>query len=96
MVGEYVFSSAHNFSLTLEFATYFFLSYFATQEASVALRVSTTRQIIQTDGLASSSSPITRARGDRTIIPQSFRPLNTKEECTLLARGEGDYYTASC
>jgi len=29
MFREYVFSSADNFSLTLKFATYFFLSYFA-------------------------------------------------------------------
>jgi hypothetical protein len=54
----------------------------------VALRVSATRQVIQTNGLASSSSPITRVRGARAIIPQSFRPLNTEEERTLLARGE--------
>jgi hypothetical protein len=54
----------------------------------VAPRVSVTRQVIQTDGLASGSSPITRAKGARTIMPQSFRPLNTKEEHTLLARGE--------
>ncbi len=63
MVGEYVFSSAHNSSLTLEFATFFCFSYFTTQEASVAPRVSAIRQVIQTNGLASSSSPITRARG---------------------------------
>jgi hypothetical protein len=43
MVGEYVFSSAHNSSLTLEFITSFCPSYFTTQEASVAPRVSTTR-----------------------------------------------------
>jgi len=43
MVREYVFSNAHNSSLTLEFAIYFYLSYFVTQEASVAPRVSTTR-----------------------------------------------------
>ncbi len=54
----------------------------------MALRVSATRQVIQTNGLASSSSPITRVRGARAIIPQSFRPLNTEEERTLLARGE--------
>ncbi len=30
MVGEYVFSNAHNFSLTLEFATSFCPSYFVT------------------------------------------------------------------
>ncbi len=54
----------------------------------MAPRVSATRQVIQTDGLASGSSPITRARGARTVMPQSFRPLNMEEERTLLARGE--------
>jgi hypothetical protein len=63
MVGEYVFSTPHNSNLTLEFATSFYPSYVATHEASVAPRVSATRHVIQTDGLASSSSPITRARG---------------------------------
>ncbi len=63
MVGEYVFSSAHNFGLTPKFATSFCPSYFATQEASVAPRVSATRQVIQTDGLASGSSLIIKARG---------------------------------
>jgi len=88
MVGEYVFSNAHNSNLTLKFATSFCPSYFAAQEASVAPIISTTRQVIQTDGLASGSSPITRARGVRTIMPQYFHPLNTKEERTLLERGE--------
>jgi len=88
MVGEYVFSNAHNFSLTLEFTTSFCLSYFATLEASVAPRVSATRQVIQTNGLTSSSSPITRVRGARAVMPQFFCPLNTKKERTLLARGE--------
>jgi hypothetical protein len=63
-------------------------SYFEAQEASVAPRVSITRQVIQTNGFASGSSPITRAKRARGIMPQSFRPLNTKEERTLLARGE--------
>ncbi len=82
MVGEYVLSSAHNFSFTPEFSISFCLSYFVAQEASVAPKV------IQIDGLASSSNPITRARGARIVMPQSFRPLNTKEEHTLLARGQ--------
>jgi hypothetical protein len=86
MVGEYVFCSAHNFSLTPKFAI-FFPSYFATQEASVAPRVSTTRQAIQTDGFAFGSSPITRARGAWANMPQSFRHFNTEED-TLLAKGE--------
>jgi hypothetical protein len=43
MVGEYVLSSAHNFSFTLEFATSFCPSYFIAQEANVAPKVSTTR-----------------------------------------------------
>jgi hypothetical protein len=88
MVGEYVISSAHNSSLTIEFTTSFFLSYLAAQEASVAPKVSATRQVIQTDGLAYGSSPITKARRARTIMPQSFRPLNTKKERTVLAKGE--------
>jgi hypothetical protein len=88
MVGEYVFSNAHNSSFTLELATFFFPSYVATQEASVAPKVFAIKQIIQTDGLTSGSSPITRARGVRTIMPQYFRPLNMEDECTLLVRGE--------
>jgi hypothetical protein len=52
----------------------------------VAPRVSATRQVIQIDGFASSSSLITRARGAQTIMPQSFHPLNTKKNCTLLAK----------
>ncbi len=43
MVGEYVLSSAHNFSFTPEFANFFYLSYFVTQKASVAPRVPVTR-----------------------------------------------------
>jgi hypothetical protein len=54
----------------------------------VAPRISATRQIIQIDGLASSSSPITRAKGTQAVMPQSFCPLNTEEERTLLVRGE--------
>jgi hypothetical protein len=88
MVGEYVLSTSHNSSLTPEFTTSFCPSYVAAQEASVAPRVSATRQVIQADGLAFGSSPITRARGARAIMPQSFRPLNMEEERTLLARGE--------
>ncbi len=88
MVGEYVFFSAHNSGPTTEFAISFCLSYFTAQEASVAPRVSATKQVIQTDGLASGSSPITRAKGVRAVMPQSFRPLNTNKERTLLARGE--------
>jgi hypothetical protein len=88
MVGEYVLSNAHNSSLTPKFVTSFCPSYFVAQEASVAPRVSATRQVIQIDGLASTSSPITRARGARAIMPQFFRPFNMEEEHTLLARGE--------
>ncbi len=54
----------------------------------MAPRVSATRQVIQTNGLTSSSSRITKVRGARTVMPQSFCPLNTEEERTLLARGE--------
>ncbi len=39
MVGEYIFSNAHNSSLTLEFATSFCPSYFAAQKVNVAPRV---------------------------------------------------------
>jgi hypothetical protein len=88
MVREYVFSNAHNSSFTPEFATSFYPSYFVTQEASVAPRVFTTKQVIQTDGFASYSSLITRAKGARAVMPQSFHPLNTKIERTLLVRGE--------
>ncbi|CAM6062338.1 unnamed protein product [Sphagnum tenellum] len=69
MVGEYVLSTPHNFGLTLEFDTSFYPSYVTAHEASVAPRVSATRQIIQTDGLKSGSSPITRARGARAVMP---------------------------
>jgi len=62
MVREYVFSSAHNSRLTPELATYFCPSYFAAQ-TSVAPKVSTTRQVIYTNGLAFGLSLITRARG---------------------------------
>jgi hypothetical protein len=87
MVGEYVLSNAHNSNLTPEFGISFCPSYFTAQEASVAPRVFTTRQVIQTDGLAFGPSPITKARGAPTIMPQSFHPLNMQEERTLLARG---------
>ncbi len=63
MVGEYVFSSAHNSNLTPKFAISFCPSYFAAQEASVAPKVFTTKQVIQTDGLALGSSPITTTKG---------------------------------
>ncbi len=69
MVGEYVLFSAHNSSFAPEFATYFCPSYFVAQEASVAPRVFATRHVIQTDGLTSGSSPITKARGARTVMP---------------------------
>jgi hypothetical protein len=96
MVVEYVLSNAHNSNLTLEFATSFCPSYFVTQKANVPPKVSTTRQVIQTNGFTFSSSPITRAKGARIVMPQSFCPLNTEEERTLLARGGGgDYCTTS-
>jgi hypothetical protein len=88
MVREYVFSSAHNFSLTPEFAISFCPSYFATQKTNVAPKVSTTRQVIQTNGFASGSSHMTKVRGAQTFMSQSFSPLNTEEERTLLAKGE--------
>jgi hypothetical protein len=88
MVGEYVLSTPHNSSLTPEFATSLCPSYVAAHEASVAPKVSALRQVNQTDGLASGSSPITKARGARAVMPQSFHLLNLEEERTLLARGE--------
>jgi len=88
MVGGYIFSTAHNSNLTPEFATSFYPSYVAAQEPNVAPKVSATRQVIQIDGFTSSSSPMIRVRGVRAVMPQSFRPFNTKEERTLLARGE--------
>jgi len=88
MFGEYVLFNAHNSSFTTEFTTFFCPSYFTAQETSVVPRVSATRQVIQTNGLAFGSSPITRAKGAQVVMPQSFRPLNMEEECTLLARGE--------
>jgi hypothetical protein len=63
MVREYVLSNAHNYGLTPKFATSFCPSYFIVKEASVAPRVFAIRQVIQTDGLASSSNPITRVKG---------------------------------
>jgi len=54
----------------------------------VALKIFATRQVIQINGLASGSSPITRARGAQVIMPQFFCPLNMEKERTLLARGE--------
>jgi hypothetical protein len=88
MVGEYVFSSAHNSNLTPKFTNFFYPSYFAAQKVSVAPRVSAIRKVIHTDGLVSGSSPITRAREARTVMPQFFRLLNTEEEHTLLVKGE--------
>jgi hypothetical protein len=69
MVGEYVLFNAHNSGLAPKFATSFYPSYFVAQEASVAPRVSATRQVIQIDGLTFGSSPITRAGGARTVMP---------------------------
>jgi hypothetical protein len=78
MVGEYVHFNAHNSSFTLKFATYFYPSYFVAQEANVAPIVFATKQVIQTNGFAFGSSPITRARGARAI----FRLLNIEEFLT--------------
>jgi len=88
MVREYAFFNAHNLSVAPKFATSFCPSYFVAQEASVAPRVSTTKQVIQTNGFTFGSNHITRARGAQVVIPQSFCPLNTKKKRTLLARGE--------
>jgi hypothetical protein len=69
MVGEYVFSSTQNSSLTLEFATSFCPSNFMAQKASVTPKFFAIKQVIHIDGLASGSSPITKARGVRAIMP---------------------------
>ncbi len=54
------------------------------QEASVAPKVSTIRQVIQIYGLAFGSSLLTKVRS----MPQSFCLFNTEKERTLLVRGE--------
>jgi len=53
----------------------------------VAPRVFATRQVIQTNGLTSGSSPITRARRAQAVMPQFFI-LSTWKINTLLARRE--------
>ncbi len=47
MVGEYVFSNAHNSNFTPKFATSFYPSYFAAQEVNVAPRVFATKQVFR-------------------------------------------------
>ncbi len=47
-----------------------------------------TRQEIQIDGLASSSSQITKAKGARAVMPQSFHPLKMEERKHLVGEGE--------
>jgi hypothetical protein len=69
MVGEYVLSNAHNSILTPKFATFFCPSYFAAQEVNLAPIVFAIRHVIQTNGLASGSSPITKARGVQVVMP---------------------------
>jgi hypothetical protein len=63
MVGEYVLSCAHNSSFTPDFVTSFCPSYFVTQEVSVVPKVSATRQVIQTNGLAFGLHSVTGAKG---------------------------------
>jgi len=53
----------------------------------VALRVSATKQVIETNGFASISSFITKANGAQAIMPQFFHLLNMEKEHTLLAKG---------
>jgi len=83
-----MFILVHNYSLTPEFATSFCPSYLLAQKASLAPRLSATRHVIHINGLASNSSIFIRAKGAQTVMPQFFPPFNTKEELTLLARGE--------
>jgi hypothetical protein len=61
----------------------------------MAPRVSSTRQVIQTDGLTSGSNPITRARRAQVVMPQYFYPFNMEDEHFVGEEG-GDYYTTSC
>ncbi len=49
------------------------------QEAGVAPKGFATMKVIQTDALTFGSSFITRAKGARVIMPQSFHPFNTKK-----------------
>jgi hypothetical protein len=93
MVGEYVLSSAHNYDIIAKFAIFFSFPT-VRHKRLMAPKESIIRQIIQIDGLAYGSCPITKDRGVQTIVPQSFRPLNTKEKRTLLVEGGGDYYTS--
>ncbi len=53
-------SNVHNSGLTPKFTISFYRSYFVAQQASVAPKVFTIKQVIQTDGLASGPSPITK------------------------------------
>jgi hypothetical protein len=62
-LGSMFFSTPYNSSRTPKFATSCCPSYVAAQENSVAPIVSAIRQVIWTNGLASSSSLITKARG---------------------------------
>jgi hypothetical protein len=55
-----------------------------------------TKQEIQTDGLASGSSLITKAKRAQAIMPQSFHPLKMEEKLHLVGEGGGNYYTISC
>ncbi len=54
----------------------------------MAPKIFTIKQVIQTDGLKSGSSLITKAKGAQVVMPKSFRPLNIEEERTLLVNGE--------
>jgi hypothetical protein len=92
MVREYVLSNAHNSSLTPEFATSFCPSYFAAREVTVAPIVFATKQVIQTNGFAYGSSPITRLKRVRIAMPQSFQH---GRKMHLVGEGEGNYYTIS-
>jgi hypothetical protein len=87
MVGEYVLSRAHNSSFTPEFATFFCPSYFTTQEVSVGPWVFAIRQVIQTDGLVSSLSPITRVRKARAIMHNLFVLSTRKKNAPCWRRG---------
>ena len=95
MVGECVRAEVQPAGLTAEFSTSFCPSYFAAQQASAAPRVSSTRKVVQTDGLASHSGPMTRARQARAVIPKGFKPLDLEEERSYLARGEENASSSS-
>jgi hypothetical protein len=85
----------HTILITLEFVISFCPSYITAQEASVAPKVSATKQVIQINGLTFGSSPITRARNSNNHVT-IFSSFQHGSETHLAGEGGGDYYTTSC